>query len=152
MLLLLLLLIVICFLQVSFVGLSNTVLDAAKTNRAISVYRTEASHEDLLQLARFSFCHGEPDERINDNMSIIEGFIKIYEQMMNLPVYNSFFGLRDFIYFFTALNTTGQQIISPQSVVMALEQNFSGTSKFDELLKAFLGIVSFFTYFTIKHK
>ncbi|XP_019858199.1 PREDICTED: uncharacterized protein LOC100640592 [Amphimedon queenslandica] len=133
-----------CFLddpKVSFVGLFNTVPDATITNRAISVYRTEASHEDLLQLARFSFCHGQPDERINDNMSIIEGFIKIYEQMMNLPVYNSFFGLRDFICFFTALNTTGQQIISPQSVVMALEQNFSGTNKFDELLKAFLGII-----------
>ena len=64
--------------------------------------------------------------------------------MMHLPVYNSFFGLRDFIYFFTALNTTGQQIISPQSVVMALEQNFSGTKKFDEILKAFLEIVSLF--------
>uniref|UniRef100_A0A1X7VIM8 Uncharacterized protein n=1 Tax=Amphimedon queenslandica TaxID=400682 RepID=A0A1X7VIM8_AMPQE len=121
---------------VSFVGLSNTVLDAAKTNRAISVYRTEASHDDLLQLAKYSFCHGKPNGSIDDKIEIIEGFINIYEQMMSIPDFSSFFGLRDFIHFFTYLSSDQQ--ISPESVVKALEQNFSGTEHFDEILCAFL--------------
>ena len=105
------------------------------------MYRTEASHDDLLQLAKYSFCHGQPDDSIDDKMEIIEGFIKIYEQMMNVPAFSSFFGLRDFIHFFTYLSTN-QKVISPESVVKALEENFSGTEHFDQILRAFLEIVS----------
>ena len=63
--------------------------------------------------------------------------------MMCHSAFNSFFGLRDFIHFFTYLSVD-QEVISPQSVVMALEQNFSGTKHFDEILEAFLQIVSYF--------
>lgn len=122
-------------------GLSNTVLDAAKTNRAISIYRTEASHSDLIELAMYSMSHGQPQSTTTKTKEIIEGFVLIYEQMMSQEAFSSFFGLRDFIHFFTYLSAD-EQIISPQSVVEALEQNFSGTDHFEIILKAFLEIVS----------
>ena len=38
--------------EVSFVAITNHALDAAKTNRAISLYRPETSTEDLKILAK----------------------------------------------------------------------------------------------------
>lgn len=129
----------------AFIGISNSVLDAAKTNRAISIYRTDTSHEDLMQLAKYSLYGHLPKDTTDDH--VIEGFVNIYEKMMTKTAFKTFFGLRDFIHFFTYLgkNCGRDEFLSPQSVLTSLEQNFNGTMHFNEILKAFLHEVIIYT-------
>ena len=128
--------------QVSFVGISNSVLDAAKTNRAVSVFRSKISHADLVQLGTFSLYNGCQPVKISDDVTAtINGLVRVYEQMMNKPAYNSFFGLRDFIHFFKNLHEFKNNFLSPQAITISVEQNFNGTPYFENILKAFLEVV-----------
>ena len=119
-------------------------LDAAKTNRAISIYRTDTSHEDLIQLAKYSLYNGSLLAVISEDARyVIERFVKIYEEMMRKHALKNFFGLRDFIHFFTYLGRNKKELLSPQSVLTALEQNFNGKpAYFNEILRAFLQVVN----------
>ena len=118
-------------------------LDAAKTNRAISIYRTDTSHDDLIQLAKYSLYNGcLPNTISEDVRDVIERFVKLYEEMMKKRALKNFFGLRDFIHFFTYLGRNIKEFLSPQSVLTALEQNFNGMPAcLNEILRAFLQVV-----------
>ena len=74
---------------------------------------------------------------------VIDGFVNVYEIMMAKPELKDFFGLRDFIHFFTYLSQVKSEndIISPEAIVQSLEHNFNGTTHFQEILRAFLEVV-----------
>lgn len=129
----------------SFVGITNEVLDAAKTNRAVSVYRCDPPTSDLIELAKYSLTCGKDRSLSQIEEGLFNGFVKVYEMLMREETFNKTFGLRDFIHFFTylgqdlRLSTTN--VIKPQSVVRALEHNFNGTEYFKSIVEEFFTVV-----------
>ena len=137
--------------EVSFVAISNHVLDAAKTNRAVSLFRPRASCEELRELALVSIGNDKNDSRKNYSL-LIEALVKAYDEISSDKkhdqVQNAFrdiFGLRDFIFLVTHLRrkiNDRKFSLSPQLIVQGLERNFNGTDRFMELCEVFLKYVS----------
>ena len=111
--------------EVSFVAISNHVLDAAKTNRAVSLFRPGCSEEDLKTLAKGCWCSTPPPELEND-LNTIEQFCQPYFSLMEREKLSKFFGLRDFIHFINYLRRRQTKGITPQLVIEGLERNFNG--------------------------
>ena len=139
--------------EVSFVAISNHVLDAAKTNRAISLFRPKASSEELKELALTSLTTGE--EGVSEKYTLlIDALVKAYVEISDDKEHKSIFGLRDFIFLVTHLRrqiSESQRSLSLQMVVKGLERNFNGTGQFKELCEVFLKYVSCFTYCLINY-
>ena len=108
------------------------------------MFRSEISHNDLVQLAKYSLTHGQAP-KATDVMekNFIHGFVDVYKEMMTKPEHKDFFGLRDFIHFFTYLSQVKSEndIISPEAIVQSLEHNFNGTAHFKVILKDFIKVV-----------
>ena len=124
--------------KVAFVGISNHVLDAAKMNRAISLFSPDASQEDVEVLAKGCLISAAT-EAMGPK---VEGLSKAYLDVMrdaNMAV-SSFFGLRDFIYFCVYLRRKGEATlaITPQMVTESLERNFNGSRYFENICQFFL--------------
>ena len=140
--------------EVSFVAISNTVLDASKTNRAITLFRdpTEIS-EDLEVLA--TECLYESPGCLPHNLKIyfdtVVGLSTAYTETITKLKLARFFGLRDFIHFVQYIRHKCVQSPSAdlelkevgQFVTESLERNFSGSQRFSEICEAFLHQVSF---------
>ena len=120
--------------EVSFVAITNHVLDAAKTNRAVSLFRPEASDEDLETLAKGSLCTipDNPPPELMKDLEMIVQFCPAYSHLMTEPNFNQYFGLRDFMHFLSYLRRHREQMLTPQLVTKALERNFNGFSKSHE--------------------
>ena len=139
--------------KVSFVAISNTVLDAAKTNRAITLFRdpTEIS-EDLEVLATECLFEsaGCPPRNLKEHVETIVHLHSAYTKAMTELKLSRFFGLRDFIHFVQYIRhkcvqrdadlTLGQV---GQLVTESLEKNFSGSQQFPAIHEAFLHQVRF---------
>ena len=115
--------------EVSFVAVSNHILDASKTNRAVSLFRPAVSDEDLQTLAKD--CLGptiaiSPVDIQND-LDVIVSFCPAYQELRDKSMFAKFFGLRDFIHFVKYLRRRRAQKLTPQLVMEALERNFNGT-------------------------
>lgn len=131
--------------EVSFVAISNHVLDAAKTNRAVSLYRPAASENDLRTLARgcLSSRIDNLPLQLKTDLATIENFCPIYMQLIQeKSLFRDFFGLRDFIHFVSYLRRQRTQMLSPQLILEALERNFNGLESVDYLMNSFLKVVS----------
>ena len=127
--------------EVSFVAITNHVLDAAKSNRAVCLFRPEASKEDLHKLAQGCYC-SKTESLLQEEILKIKGFCSVYIQLMDkMPSFKMFFGLRDFIHFINYLRRK-RQILSPNLVLEALERNFNGSDNFKEVCTHFLQVVS----------
>ena len=137
---------------VAFVGISNHILDAAKMNRAVSLFRPDASQSDVQVLAKGCLYTNVKDSEDN----VVEGFSLSYLDVMqdgNINV-DTFFGLRDFIYFCAHLRrkrevgiaqmsvSSPQRIASgnyklenltPELVVESPERNFNGSEHFETI-------------------
>ena len=129
--------------EVSFVAITNHVLDAAKTNRAVSLFRPEASNEDLHTLAKGCLCsnpENPPPELMGDLATVVR-FCAPYSTLMEGTTFARFFGLRDFIQFVNYLRRKrdDNQDLTPQVVMHALERNFNGTEDFEKICSKFLG-------------
>ena len=126
--------------EVSFVAITNHVLDAAKTNRAISLYRPEASDEDLKTLARGCFCSDPEHPPSDHDVEMVEKFCLPYSECMKSSSdFSKFFGLRDFIHFVSYLRR--KRLKNPWSkelVLNALERNFNGFKDFEAIVEKFL--------------
>ena len=124
--------------EVSFVAITNHVLDAAKTNRAVSLFRPEAIDDDLHTLAKGCFCSNPSNPPLE---STIDKLCSQYSALMKGKGFAQFYGLRDFIQFVNYLRREGDdsQSISPQIVMQALERNFNGSEDFDKICGKFLG-------------
>lgn len=116
--------------EVSFVAISNHVLDAAKTNRAVSLFRPAVSDTDLVTLARGCLCSttGPPPPDVRKDLDTIVRFCPAYQKLMDdgSKKFARFFGLRDFIHFVNYLRRRRTQMLTPQLVMEALERNFNG--------------------------
>ena len=138
--------------EVSFVAITNHVLDAAKTNRAVSLFRPEVSGdtEDLKVLAKGCLCSTpeQPPPQLQKDLKTIVGFCPAYSRLMRNKRYRKFFGLRDFIHFVNYLRRRRTQTLTPQLVMEALERNFNGVywakdgGSFQDVCNLFLGTVS----------
>ena len=136
--------------EVSFVAISNHVLDAAKTNRAVSLFRPAASSEDLITLAK-GCLHADPDNpppTIRKDIEMVSRFCGPYEEVMTKKHCKQFFGLRDFIHFISYLRHKRHEMLSPQLVMEGLERNFNGIEKrqFFWICQVFLQSVSLVKY------
>ena len=129
--------------EVSFVAITNHVLDAAKTNRAISLFRPEASNDDLCTLAKGCFCSNpsNPPPELEVDLKQVVQLCYPYSTLMEGKGFARFYGLRDFIQFVNYLRRKrdDSQSISPQIVMQALERNFNGSEDFDKISGKFLG-------------
>ena len=133
--------------DISFVAISNHMLDAAKTNRAVSLFRSEPSIEELKTLAKGCLCDTpfNPPAELKKDIDTIVKFCPIYHSFMEKPEFSRFYGLRDFIHFINYLERNRKKGITEHLVLRALERNFNGHKMFDTICKEFLGAVSSLT-------
>ncbi len=132
--------------KVPFVALTNTALDAAKSNRAICLFQVNNSANDLIQLAIVIL--GFSTEQIIPLPieAQITSLIQVYLEKMKNPEFNRIFGLRDIMHFFAYIRRRmpdNQQSIPPDLIMRSLRRNFSGASNFDEIVEDFLNQVLF---------
>ena len=133
--------------KVSFVAITNHILDAAKTNRAISLYRPDKSTEDLETLTKGCLCSEpeNPPPLLKDGgIEQIVNFCPIYKDIMQDSRFNNFFGLRDFIHFINFLRRRIERgaMLSPHLVLQVLERNFNGLEDAPTIWNNFLLTVS----------
>ena len=140
--------------EVSFVAISNTVLDASKTNRAITLFRdpTEIS-EDLEVLATECLYEspGCSPRNLKTHFRTVVNLSTAYTVTITKLKLARFFGLRDFIHFvqyvrYKCVNSKRGDLALKevgQFVIESLERNFSGSQQFSEICEAFLDQVSF---------
>ena len=126
--------------EVSFVAVTNHVLDAAKTNRAVSLFRPDASKEDLETLAKGYLCDtpDNPPPELKTDLETIVQFCPAFSDLINKSEFSHFFGLRDFIHFVSYLRQHRDQMLTPQLVMEALERNFNGSDNFNKICNTFL--------------
>ena len=126
--------------ELSFVAITNHALDAAKTNRAISLYRPETSTEDLEILAIDLLHSEEPITELEND--IVKKFCSAFSALMEEPKFKSFFGLRDFLHFVRFLRKKrGNGVLNEEIVLEALERNFNGHEDFPNVCNYFLNEV-----------
>ena len=129
--------------EVSFVAITNHVLDAAKTNRAVSLFRPEALSEDLDTLAKGCLCSNpeDPPPELRGDLARVVQFCAPYSALMESTTFARFFGLRDFIQFVNYLRRkrADNEDLTDQVVMHALERNFNGTEDFETICSKFLG-------------
>lgn len=131
--------------EVSFVAITNHMLDAAKTNRAVSLFRPEASDEDLETLAKGCLCSDpeNPRAELRRDLEMVVKFCIPYSRCMKNPRFSSFFGLRDFIHFVNYLRRKRDEKnpLSQKLVTEALERNFNLFEQFNEICRMFLAVM-----------
>ena len=131
--------------EVSFVVISNHVLDAGKTNRAVSLFRSDPSVDELCTLAKGCLCDtpNDPPPEVKKDVQLIIKFCSLYHKFMEQSDFQRFFGLRDFINFVNYLKRQrDMRGITERLVMQALERNFNGHKLFDTICKEFLSVVS----------
>ncbi len=121
--------------EVSFLAITNHVLDAAKSNRAVSLFRPKASDEDLKILAEGCLCFNPKNPPPKSDMSMVVKFCESYSYCMKGQEFSRFFGLRDFIHFVNHLRRKKDGDYSSFSslVLQALERNFNGSEQFEDI-------------------
>ena len=118
--------------KVSFVAISNHVLDASKTNRAVSLFRPKPTHQELRELAEV--CIFQENKPLLSEGELLKHFCKSY---ITLVRHKKLFGLRDFIHFVIYLRCNRKQLLDAQLIVEALERNFNGSESFEDICKVF---------------
>ncbi len=126
--------------EVPFVGISNYILDAAKTNRAVSLFRPKATtSSELDELAKGCLiADGVAQASFEDSAA---AFCEAYKNIREDQHFRGLFGLRDFVYFLNYLRHSHQGILHPTLILQSLERNFNGTEAFKELCDIFFGKV-----------
>lgn len=132
--------------EVSFVAITNHMLDAAKSNRAVCLFRPEASENDLKTLARgcLSSKLDSPPPELQADLNLVVKFCPAFSQLMKNRTFSHFFGLRDFIHFVNYLRRRRDRMLNQQLVMEALERNFNGYEQFDKVAESFMNAVSLF--------
>ena len=132
--------------EVSFVAITNNILDAAKANRAVSLFRQENSPEDLEILAKGCLCPtpDSPPKELKDDVERVANFCSAYLETMKDPRFKGFFGLRDFIHFVNFLRRKRRKagsLLTEKRVLLALERNFNGLEDSGTIWNRFLSKV-----------
>ena len=131
--------------EVSFVAITNHALDAAKTNRAISLYRPETSTEDLEILAK-DLLHSKNPMTYRETNMIVK-FCSAFSAMMKNNKFRTFYGQRDFLHFVRFLQRKrGNGLINKAKILESLERNLNGHKDFPEVCNYFLKEVNIINY------
>ena len=131
--------------EVSFVAISNHVLDAAKTNRCVSLFRPRLSNKELQELALVSIGQKTESAETKKSHRLINALVRAYEciQAEQDADFKRLFGLRDFIFFVTNLRRQTIKLpLNLQMIVNGVQRNFNGTEDFEKLCKIFIQCVS----------
>jgi len=147
---------------VGFVAITNHVLDAAKSNRCVTLHREEPDGDELLTIAtgvlfeskvgndhvvRQIQCDGvllNPDSFAR---SLCTAYTQLLHDEQKFKWFGLFFGLRDFIYFLRAIACSCHRDILMQvsmaQLVHALERNFNGndSEKLKDVALCLLGFI-----------
>ena len=126
--------------EVSFVAISNHVLDAAKTNRAVSLFRP---NKELYELAKGSILPPGQNEPSEYQEKLLNKFCSSYNRILEHQEFQKLFGLRDFIHFVTYLRRKHRKCLDAQLMLEGLERNFNGSKKFNELCQIVFNEVIF---------
>ena len=125
--------------SVSFVAITNHALDAAKSNRALCLFRPKTSKEDLQVLAQYSTDNMNLDQ---GEKEMVKGFCTVFNEIMEDVEFKQFYGQRDFNHFVNYLRRCcGNSHLSQQLVLKGLERNFNGHEKFNDICQMFLNKV-----------
>ncbi|KAJ8607696.1 hypothetical protein CTAYLR_007308 [Chrysophaeum taylorii] len=148
--------------SVSFIAISNHVLDAAKSNRCVCLLRAEPEFAELRDIALGCLfdAHAAPPlaqpvlglARGVTVDRLIDGVCRAYTSLLKnrdgtVPWFERFFGLRDFIYFLKQLRRDASKTdlfrTSPDAIVRSLERNFNGVDEtcFQKIVETFMRAV-----------
>ena len=129
---------------ISFVAITNHILDAGKSNRAVSLFRPKAKEEDLKTLAQGCLWTGPPNPfpELHNIANGIDELCSAYVTVMEDERFEKFFGLRDFIHFigYIRRHRGSSTDLTPELVLKALERNFNGVDaeSFKSIANCFL--------------
>ena len=114
--------------EVSFVAITNHMLDAAITNCGVTLFQPEISIDNLKILAKGCFCEipKHPPLELKKDLDNIVQLCLAYSDLMKNEKMRKFFGLRDFIYFIKYLRCRRTETLTPQLIMEGLERNFNG--------------------------
>ena len=129
--------------KVGFVAITNSVLDAAKSNRCVSLLRQDPSEKEMLQIAHGVLFQGE--QVVNgvkfsgQSLSMdafAQSFCAAYKAVVLIDDFRTFFGLRDFIYFLKSIKQRSKHVghiieVTQEDVLRSLERNFNGICRHD---------------------
>ena len=128
--------------KVGFVAITNHVLDAAKSNRCVSLLRENPDKDEMLSIAlgvlfqshNVQIVGFEKDQM--EPVTFSSNLCQAYATLLNdrsgkFPWFDTFYGLRDFIYFLKELRQRGKVSnmifsISLLDVLQSFERNFNG--------------------------
>ena len=136
--------------EVSFVALTNTILDAAKSNRAVCLFQVNASNDDLQKLAGALMGYKDVKDAPENIKEQLQCITSVYLKEMASHNFSSIFGLRDLMHFFSYIRknmVSDHNYISPELLLKSLQRNFLGAEDFKGLAGKFLSGVS--TYYSI---
>ena len=147
--------------DVGFVAITNHVLDAAKSNRCVSLLREEPDNDEMKQLTRDVLFHHSNDEALFRRVEIDEQVLtpddfagSLYQSYRGLlhndPEFSNFFGLRDFIYLLKAIKAIGGSdttvgfTITREDLRSCVARNFNGNGLgcLERTLAAFLSVAT----------
>lgn len=134
--------------EVSFVAISNHLLDAAKTNRAVSLIRPKSTESDLNELAKDCILRDQSRKNC-ETEDLLSNLSKAYLRLVDMKEYSGLYGLRDYIYFLMFLRQKRRCFISHQDIVQGLERCFNGTKEFKRVCNHFLEKVCNNKYFQL---
>ena len=127
--------------KVSFVAITNHILDAAKSNRAVNLFRSQTDEKDLKMLAEGCLCSNpsQPPPELQSIIAAVDKFCVAYKSIMVKEHFRKFFGLRDFIHFISYIRRHCGEL-TPERVLNALERNFNGLEQdnFRSIAETFL--------------
>ena len=127
--------------KVGFVAISNHVLDAAKSNRCVSLLRQEPDEAEMMRITEGVLFKTQGaaitkviyDEQNFDTEYINQKLCQSYRQLMqyNDDKLETFFGLRDYIYFLKYLRkkcviSDRALKLTPKNILYGIERNFNG--------------------------
>ena len=133
--------------EVSFVALTNRILDAAKSNRAVCLFQVNASNDDLQQLASTLMGYKDVKDVPENIKEQLQCITSIYSKEMASHDFSSIFGLRDLMHFFSYMRKNmlrDHNYISAELLLKSLQRNFSGAEDFKRLAGKFLSEVSMY--------
>jgi hypothetical protein len=147
---------------VGFVAITNHVLDAAKSNRCVTLYREEPDSNELLTIANgvlFDAKNGndhivrliqcdETQVKPNEFTSkLCTSYTQLLHDENHYKWFRLFFGLRDFIYFLRSIRSHSQKdvvmCVSKKQLIHSFERNFNGNdlAKLKDIALHFLGFI-----------
>ncbi|KAJ4458489.1 putative e3 ubiquitin-protein ligase [Paratrimastix pyriformis] len=144
--------------QCAFIAVTNVPLDAAKTNRAVLVFRRPLQVGDYEILARGVLGYTPPHDLQDDAANTIKRLCQAHMDLARCPDEHLHkFGQRDFINFLRSLLVRNPQDgmvlgqlgpMTPQSVLQSLERHYGGLTEaeFGRLLAHFFRALEWGTF------